>query len=245
MVHEKNNISLITKWLLFIVLGLLAVGIAGCQNIETMQKKDKLIIVLEPDKTDKVTLEELDAAKNVLRKRLDSKGLYDSSVSIDNENKRLKLEMTGVENVGNVLEDLGKTAKLQFKDAEGKVIIEESDIIDAKSQYILGSSSSLQKHSWVVGIRFSSQGKVKFVEATENMSKLAGQGKNYIGIYLDDQLISSPMVNERIESDSAIIEGADFTAKSTAELAALLRSGTLPFSLKIVSVKTYKRSEVK
>ena len=55
---------------------------------------------------------------------------------------------------------------------------------------------------------------------------------------LDDQAISSPQVNEEINSDSCVISGGFTDASQTSELAALINSGNLPFSIKDVELRS-------
>lgn len=193
-------------------------------------------IVYQP-KTDKtVTVADMFSAKEVIRKRLDSKGLFDANVTIDNANNRLIVEVPGETNAQKAVADIGRTAKLQFKDSDGNVIIEGNDIVDASSEYS-GGGRTLKKAGWVVTLKFSPQAATKFADATERVAKLSAQNKNYISIYLDDKLLSSPRVSERIDGGSAIIEGADYTAESTKADAALIRSGALPFSLSPIQVE--------
>lgn len=59
---------------------------------------------------------------------------------------------------------------------------------------------------------------------------------NYIAIVLDNQVISSPRVSSTIDDDSCVIEG-NFTEDSARQLANLIGSGALPFSLKQVELR--------
>lgn len=186
---------------------------------------------LEPGKVP--TPEQMNSAKAVIRKRLDSRGLMDANVTVDTNN-RLIVEIPGIKDTQEAIEYIGKTAKLQFKDPDGNVIIEGNDIVDAKSEK---KSDKLGETEWIVLLKFTPEASKKFADATDRVSKLASQNKNYIGIYLDDKLISNPRVNYKIDTQEAIIEGGGFTAQSSEELASLIRSGALPFSLKPVQVE--------
>ncbi|MGE5328714.1 MAG: protein translocase subunit SecD [Deltaproteobacteria bacterium] len=207
----------------------------GSKHIrQGLDLKGGVYVVFEP-KTDKaVTIDELASTKQVIRKRLDYKGLFDANVTIDSANGRLIVEIPGETDPQKAVAEIGKTAKLQFKDSDGKVIIEGNDIVDAQSDYA-GGGNSMQKAGWVVKLKFSPQAAVKFAEATERVSKLPSP-KNEIGIYLDDKQLSSPVVEKRIDGGEAIIEGKGYTADSTKEEAAIIRSGALPFSLNSVQL---------
>ncbi len=82
---------------------------------------------------------------------------------------------------------------------------------------------------WEVIIDFDNEGGKKFAELTKN---IAGTGRS-IGIFLDDVLISAPVVGAQfattgITGGSAVITG-NFTAETANELAVQLRGGSLPF----------------
>ncbi|MGE5472644.1 MAG: SecDF P1 head subdomain-containing protein [Ignavibacteriales bacterium] len=176
--------------------------------------------------------DKLSICKEVIRKRLQALGMLDAKVIFDNKNKKLVVENIKKDNIQDVAKQLSTPAKVQFKDADGNVIIEGNDIVDASSEYISGG-----RGGWVIVLKFSEAATIKFADATERISKMRGQNKNYISIYLDDKKLSSPMVNDKIDGGSAIIEGSEYTAESTRNDAALIKSGALPVSLKVKEIK--------
>ena len=91
---------------------------------------------------------------------------------------------------------------------------------------------------WEVAIRFDSEGGNKFAELTKN---LAGTGRS-IGIFLDNALISAPVVGPEFASTgitggSAVITG-NFTAEDASDLAVQIRGGSLPFPVEVVENRT-------
>ncbi len=91
---------------------------------------------------------------------------------------------------------------------------------------------------WEVAIRFDDEGGKKFAELTKN---LAGTGRS-IGIFLDNELISAPVVgaefaNTGIAGGSAVITG-NFTLESANDLAIQIRGGSLPFPVEVVENRT-------
>lgn len=91
---------------------------------------------------------------------------------------------------------------------------------------------------WEVSIRFDGPGGEKFAQLTKN---LAGTGRS-IGIFLDNNLISAPVVGVEfaatgISGGSAVITG-NFTVKTASELAVQLRGGSLPFPVEVVENRT-------
>ena len=72
--------------------------------------------------------------------------------------------------------------------------------------------------------------------------RMAGTGRA-IGIFLDDDPISTPIVNNMfaatgITGGKAVIQG-NFTAEVANYLAIQLRSGALPVTIEIVSLQKY------
>jgi preprotein translocase subunit SecD len=93
-------------------------------------------------------------------------------------------------------------------------------------------------NGWEVAITFDEVGGKKFAELTKN---LAGTGRS-IGIFLDNALISAPVVGVEFASTgiaggSAVITG-NFTAQSANDLAVQIRGGSLPFPVQVVENRT-------
>jgi preprotein translocase subunit SecD len=88
--------------------------------------------------------------------------------------------------------------------------------------------------AWEIGIEFTQEGAYSFEQLTR---ELAGTGRG-LGIFLDNQLLSSPSVGENyaktgIKGGRASISG-EFDAESAHELEIQLRGGSLPFPVKII-----------
>ncbi|OUL32581.1 protein-export membrane protein SecD [Nostoc sp. T09] len=95
-----------------------------------------------------------------------------------------------------------------------------------------------QGNNWNVAIRFNPQGGQLFAELTKN---LAGTGRG-IGIFLDNELISSPSVGPEfaaagITGGAAVITGR-FTAQQANDLGVQLRGGALPVPVEIAERRT-------
>ncbi|HEY9651885.1 MAG TPA: protein translocase subunit SecD [Coleofasciculaceae cyanobacterium] len=93
-------------------------------------------------------------------------------------------------------------------------------------------------NTWEVTLQFDATGGDAFAQLTKD---LAGTGRS-IGIFLDEALISSPVVGPEfaqtgITGGSAVITG-NFTAQSSRELAVQLRGGALPVPVEIVENRT-------
>ncbi|MBH8566111.1 protein translocase subunit SecD [Nostoc sp. CENA67] len=93
-------------------------------------------------------------------------------------------------------------------------------------------------NNWNVAIRFDQKGGELFAQLTKN---LAGTGRS-IGIFLDNELISAPVVGPEfaatgITGGAAVITGR-FTAQQANDLGVQLRGGALPVPVKIEEIRT-------
>ena len=93
-------------------------------------------------------------------------------------------------------------------------------------------------NNWNVALRFDTKGGELFAQLTKN---LAGTGRS-IGIFLDERMISSPVVGVEfaqtgITGGSAVIQG-NFTTQEANDLAVQLRGGALPVPVEIVENRT-------
>ncbi|HLO83640.1 MAG TPA: protein translocase subunit SecD [Nostocaceae cyanobacterium] len=95
-----------------------------------------------------------------------------------------------------------------------------------------------QGNNWEVVLNFNQKGGELFAELTKN---LAGTGRS-IGIFLDNELISAPIVDLKfaatgITGGSATITG-NFTSKQATELGVQLKGGSLPVPVEIAERRT-------
>ncbi|HHW31817.1 MAG TPA: protein translocase subunit SecD [Clostridiaceae bacterium] len=215
----------------------------GIPSIEEMRLgidiKGGIYTVLYPDIQDgsKPTDEQLQAARTVIEKRLDNKGIYDRNVAIESEYGRIVVEIpykpgeTDL-NPQKAIDELGATALLTFQEVDeaqvdektglplptGRIVIEGKHVKDANVQ------SNPQTGEVVVALELNDEGAERFAEAT---GRLVGKR---IAIFMDDNLIVAPVVNEMIPNGQAIITGQR-DAKEAGELADTIRAGALPFKL--------------
>jgi len=206
---------------------------------------------------DNITQDGLKVAQTVFRKRLDSKGLNEATVTIDEtnaSNPMLIVEIPGFTDPKEASEFLGKTAKLQFvepmlyteehehepgeehtEDEQveeylapdlTKVVMEGSGVVSAKALYGKLSQEVAATSEHYIELEITKEASEKFGEAT---GRLVGQP---IFIMLDDEILSAPYVQSKIDTTSLQITG-DYTSESAREMAELISSGALPFSLAI------------
>ena len=178
--------------------------------------------------TTKISADDMSKLTEVMRKRVDEFGVSEPILQREGDD-RLIIELAGVDNPEEAVEMLGIIAQLEFRDPYGEVILSGADLTDAKAT--INNSASASKRNQVA-LTFSPQGTEKFKNATAKFLK------QHISIYLDNTLISDPVVEAVITTGEAVISGGFDTFEEASKLAALLRGGSLPVGIEIMSKRT-------
>lgn len=123
---------------------------------------------------------------------------------------------------------------------DGEEIKEEDPFVDtgltgryletATLEFAGGQSGQLANEP-MVSVKFNEEGGALFAEITRN-----NVGRQ-LGIFLDGELLSAPVINEAITGGTAIISG-QFTADEARELAENLSFGALPMPISLASTQT-------
>ena len=191
---------------------------------------------------------QLDAATAIIKTRLASLGINDNEIYSDPQSDRIIVRFPWQAGESNfdpegAVKELGEMAELTFRkgtDSEtdeegntvptGDIVINGSDIAEAGYTQQPDSYGNLE---WVVTLKLNASGTEKFGTAT---SELAGS-QTPISIWMDNNMISSPTVNNAITNGNAVITG-NFTSESAKKLADQINSGALPFKIITKSFKT-------
>lgn len=179
---------------------------------------------LTGDELDKL----MDQTRAVLDNRVNQMGVAESSVTIEGD-KRIRVEIPGVEDAEEAIESIGRTAQLQFILADGSVVVDGSHVKDAS----IATDGAYYK----ILLEFDSEGAGLFEEGTrkaynnEVTAAIDGMQSNQIAIVLDNEIISHPNVNGVIAGGNCEITG-QFTKDEASTTAALIRGGALPVELK-------------
>ncbi len=150
----------------------------------------------------------------------------------------LLVELPGVANVDQAIKQIGQFPNLKFIDESGNTVVTGADVQSATVTYgtpSAGSSGSSALGEPEVSLTFKSAGKAKFAAATTAAANASPQ--KHIAIYLDNNLISYPVVNQAITNGQAVISG-NFTVQSAKDLAQKLNEGALPVPIKIIAEQT-------
>lgn len=171
----------------------------------------------------------LDGTVAALRTRLTNAGFTEANVAVQG-NDRILVEIPDVDDPEEVAAIIGTPAHLEFRDPEGNVIFEGNQIDEAGVSY-----ANEAQTLYGVSFELNKEAAKAFEDAT------AAHIGEAISIYLDDELISAPIVNEIIAGGSGIISGDDNESSEqswewASNLAMLIQSGALP--LDIAEVET-------
>lgn len=188
-----------------------------------LQGGTHIVLQAEDSGDNKVTDDAVNRVIQILSRRINEMGLTEPLIQREGKD-RIIIELPGVNDPDQAIKTIGKTAVMQFKDEQGNVALTGNDLKDAKEQ--IGQSKQ-----YSVGIDFTDEGAKKFATLTE---KNVGR---HIGIYLDGELLTNPVVNEPITGGKAQITGSK-TLEEAKNLAILLRSGALPVKVKVLEVRT-------
>ena len=164
------------------------------------------------------TAEEISDTVYKLQKRVES---YSTEASVYREgDDRITVEIPGVTDANEILEDLGTPGSLEFRDPSGNAVLTGEDVADAQPATISKNGANQS----VVELAFTDEAAKTFAELTKTFY---GQ---VISIVYDGETISEPTVNAQITDGKAVIEGmGSFQEAST--LASQIRIGSLSLEL--------------
>ncbi len=188
--------------------------------------------VFSPDKAEvDITNDDMDAAKAIIETRLVNKNITDYEVYTDSDNHQIIVRFPWAADESNfdaaaAVQELGETALLSFCRNEDK-----EDVILSGAQDIDRAQAGVdQDGNYVVYLYFTDAGKAKFATAT---AELVG---SKISIWMDEQEISAPTVNEAITDGTAYINGMAGSEEAKS-LADKINAGSLPFALTVDNSK--------
>ena len=154
-----------------------------------------------------------------LQKRVEQ---YSTEATVYQEGTdRINIEIPGVTNANEILDELGKPGSLEFQTEDGSTVITGSDVKTATAK---SGEDSMGNQEYSVELSLNDEGKEKFAQATT-----ANVGKA-IAIIYDGETISAPTVETAITGGVAYITG-NFTYEEAENLASTIRIGGLKLEL--------------
>ncbi len=225
-----------------------------------------LVLEGQDTQTTKATREAVDAAMRVIERRIDQLGVVEPTIQRQGD-RRIIVELPGIQDPNRAINLIGKTALLEFVDTgpqslpagarwspDGKTVTPPGPAPSQPGQPATGQAIPLEKKVIVTGadldsaqagfdqslagagrgvvnFRFKGKGAKTFEEFTGSH---VGQ---YLTIILDNEVISSPVIQSRITGGQGQISG-NFTLDSARDLAVLLRGGSLPVPVEVIENRT-------
>ena len=253
---KKGILSFTASVLVIVLLGLIVgfgfdLGFVSVPAITDTENGVRLgldlvggsIITYEAMVEGEMSAEELDtnmaAVEGMLRSRLDQLELYEATLYRVGD-RRITVEIPSITNPEEAVQKLGSTAKLEFKDSDGNVIIEGKDV--AKSEPAYGAVDSTQIPQNYVKLTLTSEAASVFTEATKEAASKAEDGNNYIDIQLDGESVSKPYVSSEYSSTGItggeVVITGNFTSEDASWLASVIAAGQLPFALRQVELRS-------
>lgn len=177
--------------------------------------------------------EAMEQTQAVIEERVNQMGLAEPVVTIEGE-KRIRVELPGAEDAQEAIDQIGRTAQLQFALADGTIVLDGGNVKDATI------ATDNESAGYAVALEFDSEGSDLFHQATSQAysgavtSAIEGVDNKAIMIILDGQIISAPRVNEPISGGQCSITGG-FSQEEASNLAALIRGGALPLELEEIN----------
>ena len=189
----------------------------------------------------------MEALRNVIERRVNLFGVSEPIVQTESAGliagktiaQKLIVELPGVADIDKAIEMIGKTPLLEFK------LVQEGPPAAGTTTPTLtliptGLTGRLLKRAALefgqnigepqVLLNFTDEGKNLFAKITkENIGKV-------LGIFLDGQPLSLPIVREEIRDGNAVISG-DFTPTEAKTLVRDLNYGALPVPIKLLSTQ--------
>ncbi len=253
----------------FLVLGLLAGCAALALNVKPQLGLDlkggaQFVFQAEGTEQTPASAENVDKTLQVLRGRVDSLGVAESTLVRQGEN-RILVELPGVTSdaeAQDAEDKIGSTAKLTIHEVlataepdakpsekgDQVLLSDQGDTLEIGPTVIqgeeIGGANAVQREQsveWVVAIDFSGKGGGTWADITGTAAcNPIGDPKRRIAIVLDGEIISSPEVNTGVGCDVGIRGGGtditgNYTPQDAKDLAALIEGGALPLELKAIS----------
>jgi len=169
------------------------------------------------------------SVETVMRDRLDGQGLTEALCYLVGDDM-ITIEIPDVDDPNEAINSFMQTAKLEFKDSKGNVVLQGEHVESAYAGWMPNEKGISEI---CVSLELTAEGAKKFATATT----AAAATKEAIGIYIDGVMISQPTVNEAITDGRAVITG-DFTTEDAQALANNINAGAFRYELVPVEQRT-------
>lgn len=195
----------------------------------------------------------MEGLRDVIERRVNLFGVQEPIVQVQKsgDEYRLSVELAGITDPDEAIEMIGKTPYLEFREEvteeEKEEILNElrkeigpqaNEFVDQPffkpteltGKYLKGAKLEFDPTTYKpqISLEFNDEGAKLFEEITErNVGKI-------LAIYIDNQLIQAPTVQEKISGGKAQITG-NFTIEEARGLVQNLNAGALPVPIELIS----------
>jgi len=222
--------------------------------LEILRFEDnKIKVSFDEQEKRKIDNQTMDQSLEIIRRRVDEAGTREPTIQKQGS-RRILIQVPGLGSAEELLQLIGKTAKLTFhpviknnvscekKPVITSIIVKNFDDFDnclelekkfvvSGSQLTNAQPSFDQNNRPAVSFQFNPVGGRKFGEYTKNNIG------NPFAIVLDKQVISAPIIQSYIPGGAGIITG-NFSVDESNRLAILLRAGALPAAIQVLEQRT-------
>ena len=222
--------------------------------LEILRFEDnKIKVSFDEQEKRKIDNQTMDQSLEIIRRRVDEAGTREPTIQKQGS-RRILIQVPGLGSAEELLQLIGKTAKLTFhpviknsvscekKPTITTIIIENFDDInnclELEKKFVVSGSqltnaqpSFDQNNRPAVSFQFNPVGGRKFGEYTKNNIG------NPFAIVLDKQVISAPIIQSYIPGGAGIITG-NFSVDESNRLSILLRAGALPAAIQVLEQRT-------
>jgi preprotein translocase subunit SecD len=183
-------------------------------------------VVLEAQDTPEapVTDDRVKQAMAILENRVNAFGVAEPIIQQQGQ-RRIIIELAGVQDPDEAVSTLIKTAYLEFKTEDGTTVLTGRQLKNATD------SKNPQTGQYEVNLEFEPDGAKAFAEITA-----ANVGKQ-LAIVLDGNVLQAPSIDEPIPNGKARIAPYESLPEAH-NIAILLRSGSLPVKLEVMEKRT-------
>ena len=233
------------------------VGLTGTRNWDVTTIDGNRVVMASTEAGAEASLKDaMTVARDVVRRRVDPGGTKEVTV-VNQGQRRILVQVPGVEDPEALKALIGQTARLEFKlvelsadpeqvrqgrapagaqvlamaDGSGFIAVKRRVMVSGEQLIDAKQSFESQSGTPVVSITFNAAGARRFGRVTQE-----NVGKPF-AIILDEKVLSAPNINEPILGGQAQISG-NFTVESANALAVSLASGKLPVKLNVIEERS-------
>ena len=236
-------------------------GYTALEKKEVLRDGLELVYQLRNEEYEYIQENAIQQALEVIRNRINELGLSEPTIQVQG-NRRILVQLPGVEDLKRAMDLIGKTARLEFKLVDesmspeaakrqgvppgSEILVEQ--VIDKNTNQVTKEIPYLVKKRVLLTGDMLTAAEVRYDQdynepyVAINFNSLGGMtffeltkanvGKR-LAIILDDHVYSAPVIQEKIAGGRAQVTG-NFTTNQAKDLAIALRAGALPAPVTIL-----------